>query len=179
LVLPISAVKYYRELCNTRCAHARAARMRAARACAKNFCHFSHISTCRVSATRKSLAQELWDSREPRFDHEAVSLPAPRRFSAPPPGPEPGTSARTHRAVVCRRHCSLARASSFLLRAIFPGLYGPDCRKTTQHACTQHPITPTSTPAHPSTTIGDDRAPELAPGTAEKSIGGRSGPFWL
>ena len=143
--------------------------MRAARACAKIFCHFSHISTCRVSATRKSLAQELWGSREPRFDHEAVSLPAPRRFSAPPPGPESCTSARAHRAIVCRRHCSLALASSFLLRTLFPGLYGPECGNTSQLACTQHPSTPTITPAYTRSTIGDDQAPELAPGTAGKS----------
>ena len=117
----------------------------------------------------KSLAQELWVSREPRFDHEAVSLPAPRRFSAPPPGPESCTSARAHRAIVCRRHCSLALASSFLLRTLFPGLYGPECGNTSQLACTQHPSTPTSTPTYTRSTIGDDRAPELAPGTAGKS----------
>ena len=143
--------------------------MRAARACAKIFCHFSHISTCRVSATRTSLAQELWDSRETRFDHEAVSLPAPRRVSAPPPGPESCTSARAHRAIVCRRHCSLALASSFLLRTLFPGLYAPECGNTSQLACTQHPSTPTSTPTYTRSTIGDDRAPELAPGPAGKS----------
>ena len=127
----------------------------------------------------KSLAQELWGSREPRFDHEAVSLPAPRRFSAPPPGPESCTSARAHRAIVCRRHCSLALASSFLLRTFFPGLYGPECGNTSQLACTQHPSTPTITPAYTRSTIGGDRAPELAPGTTGKSIGGQSGPFWL
>ena len=143
--------------------------MRAARACAKNFCHFSHISTCRVSATRKSLAQELWGSREPRFDHEAFPAPGPRRFSAPLPGPEPCRSARAQRAIVRRRHCSPARASSFLLRALFIGPHGPDCPKTTQHACTEHPSTSTNTPSHTSSTIGDDRAPELAPGTAGKS----------
>ena len=127
-----------------------------------------------------SMSQDLsWGSREPRFDHEAFPAPGPRRFSAPLPGPEPCRSARAQRAIVRRRHCSLARASSFLLRALFIGPHGPDCPKTTQHACTEHPSTSTNTPSRTSSTIGDDRAPELAPRTAGTSIGGRSRPLWL
>jgi hypothetical protein len=151
--------------------------------CAETGLHKAIKKNClhkiKLCCTRKSLPQELWGSHEPRFNHEAVSVSAPRRVSAPPPGSESCTSARAHRAIVCRRHCSLARASSFLLRAIFPGLCGPGCGNTSQNACTQHPSTPPSTPAHTSTTIGDDRVPELAPGTSGKSTGGRSGPFWL